>query len=68
MKKTFQTSASVDGGRTECLPDDGLTDVRCDEEGDAGSESVTFLEQFVEKEDNEAGDKELLTVGQIKIN
>ena len=37
------TTACVDGGRGEALPDDGLTNVGGNEEGDAGAKPVAFL-------------------------
>ena len=46
-------AAGVEGGGGEGLPDDGLADVGCDEEGDARAETVALLEQLVEKDDDE---------------
>jgi hypothetical protein len=37
----FGATAGVDGGRGKGLPDDRLTDVGGDEEGDTGTETVT---------------------------
>ena len=48
----FCASAGVDGGRTERLPHDGLTDVGGDEEGDAGTKPVTLLKELIQEEDN----------------
>ena len=55
----FGAAAGVDGGRGECLPDDRLTDVGGDEEGDTGTEAVTFLEELIEENDDECGGDEL---------
>ena len=53
------TTAGVDGGGAEGLPDDGLADVGGDEEGDPRAETVALLEELVEHEDDEAGNDEL---------
>lgn len=41
------TSASVDSGRTESLPDDGLTDVGGNEKGDARAKTIALLQQLI---------------------
>lgn len=51
--------SGVDGSRGEGLPDDGLANVGGDEERYARTEAVAFLEQFVEQEDDQTGDKQL---------
>jgi hypothetical protein len=43
------TSAGVDGGGAECLPDDGFTDVSCDEEGNARAQAIPLLQEFIQK-------------------
>jgi hypothetical protein len=53
------TSASVDGGGRESLPDNRLTNVCCDEERDATAETVTLLEELVKKNDNQGGSEKL---------
>ena len=55
----FWSTAGVDGGGRECLPDDGLANVGSNEERDTRTETVTLLEKFVEENDNESGDDEL---------
>ena len=55
----FGSTAGIDCGGGEGFPDDGLADVGSDEEGDAGTETVTLLKKFVEKDDNETRDNEL---------
>ena len=54
-----RTSARVDGGGAEGLPHDRLTDVGCDEERDTGAQTVALLEQLVQQQDDQTGDKEL---------
>ena len=53
------STANVDGGRGKGLPDDGLADVGGNEQVDTGSETVTFLKEFVEEDDDEGSDDEL---------
>ena len=53
------TTASVDSGRGEGAPDDRLANVGGDEERDARPETVTFLEELVEEDDDERGRAEL---------
>lgn len=55
----FGSAAGVDRGGREGLPDDGLADVGGDEEGDAGAEAVSFLEELVEEDDDEGGGDQL---------
>jgi len=55
----FWSTAGVDGGGRECLPDDGLANVGGNEERDTGTEAVTLLEELVEENDDESGDDEL---------
>jgi len=54
-----RTSARVDGGGAEGLPDDRLADVGCDEERDTGAQTVALLEQLIQQQDNQTCDKEL---------
>lgn len=49
----------VDSGWAECFPDDGFTDVSGDEQRDTRSETVTFLEKFVEQQHDQTRDKQL---------
>ena len=55
----FGAAAGVDGRGREGLPDDGLADVRGNEEGDAGPEAVALLEELIEEDDDEGGRDEL---------
>ncbi len=48
------TSAGVDGGGREGLPDDGLADVGGDEQGDAGAQAVALLQQLVQQQHDQA--------------
>lgn len=53
------STASVDGGRREGLPDDALADVGGNEERDTRAETVALLEKLIEENDNKAGNNEL---------
>ena len=53
------TSADVDSGWWECLPDDSFADVSRDEERDTGSETVALGEELVQQENNQTGDEKL---------
>ena len=53
------TSASVDGGGGESLPDNRLANVGCNEERDTASETVALLEQLVEQNDNQGSSEKL---------
>ena len=49
----FWSSPGVDGCWGESLPDDGLADVRGNEQGNTTSKPITLLQQFVQKDNNE---------------
>lgn len=53
------TSASVDGGGAEGLPDDCLTDVGCNEERDTRAQAIALLEQLIQQQDNQTCNKQL---------
>lgn len=53
------STARVDGGGGESLPDDRLADVGRDEEVDSRAEAVALLEELVEEDNDEGGDDEL---------
>jgi hypothetical protein len=55
----LRTTASVDGGRRECAPDDRLADVSRDEERDTATKTVALLEELVKENDNDGGSKKL---------
>jgi len=55
----LSAAARVDGGRGESLPDDGFALVRCDEERDTRSQTVTLLKQLIEADDDDAREEEL---------
>lgn len=46
-------SASIDGGRRECAPDDGLANSGSDEEGNSRAQSVALLQQLIKKNDDQ---------------
>ena len=52
-------SAGVDGGRTERLPDDGLTDVGGNKERDTGAKTVPLLKEFVQQQYNQTSTEKL---------
>lgn len=49
----------LDRGGGEGAPDDGLADVRGDEEGDAGAETIALGEHLVPDNDEKTGNDEL---------
>lgn len=53
------TSASVDSGGAEGLPDDCLTDVGRNEEGDTWAQTIALLEQLIQQQDNQTCNKQL---------
>lgn len=55
----FGTAAGVDGGGREGLPYDRFADVGGDEERNSRAETVPFLEEFIEKDDDKSGSDEL---------
>lgn len=55
----FRTTAGVYGCRRECFPDDVLTNGGGNEERNAGTETVTFLEKLIEKDNDEGGNNKL---------
>lgn len=52
-------TASVDAGRGESLPHDGLANVGGNEQRDTAAETVALLQQLVKENDNHAGNEEL---------
>lgn len=55
----LNTSAGVDRGGAEGLPDDGLTDVGRNEERDTRTQTITLLEQLVQQQDDQTCNEEL---------
>jgi hypothetical protein len=55
----FSSTSSVEGGGTECLPDDGLTNIGCDEERNTRSKTVSFLKQLIKSQDNKTSNEKL---------
>merc|ERR1719323_1635359 len=53
------STSSVDSSWRECLPDNGLTNVCGNEEGNTRSKTISLLEQFIQKQNNEASNKQL---------
>lgn len=50
MYVVYCSPTCVDSSWAEGLPDNGFTDVSGDEQRDTRSETVTFLEKFVEQQ------------------
>lgn len=55
----FGASTGVDRRGTERFPDDGLADVRGDEQRDTGTETVALLQQFIEQENDQTSHEQL---------
>lgn len=53
------TTASVDAGRGESLPHDGLADVGGNEQRDTAAKTVTLLQKLIEENDDHASDEKL---------
>lgn len=53
------TSASVDSGGAEGLPDDGFTDVGGDEQGDARAQTIALLQQLIQQQHDQTRHKQL---------
>ena len=55
----FGATTDVDSSGRKCFPHYGLTDVGCDEEIDTRAETISFLKQFIEENNNECCNDEL---------
>lgn len=53
------TLGACDGVRAECLPDDVLANVGSNEQGDARPQPISFLEHFIQANDNDASKEQL---------
>ncbi len=53
------TSARIDRSGAESFPDDCLTDVGCNKERDTRAQTVAFLKQLIQQQDNQTRDKQL---------
>ena len=58
-RQPVQTSASVDSSGTEGLPDNGLTDVGGDEQGDTRAQTISLLQQLIQQQYNQTGNEQL---------
>lgn len=58
---SLRTSASVHSGGAEGLPDNCLTDVGGNEEGDTRAKTVALLEELIQQQNNQTCHKELET-------
>lgn len=55
----FLSASGVDRGGGECLPDDRLADVCCNEQRDSRSKTIALLQQLIEKDDNQTSNDQL---------
>lgn len=55
----LRATTGVNGGGGESLPDDGLADVGGNEEGDTTAETVAFLEELIQQNDNQTSNNQL---------
>jgi hypothetical protein len=55
----LRATTGIDGSGAESLPDNRLANVCSNEKTDTASETVALLEEFVEKDDNDAGNDKL---------
>ena len=55
----LRPTARIDGSGRESFPDDRLADISGDEEVDTGTETVSFLEEFIEEDYYESSNHEL---------
>ena len=55
----FSTAASVDGSGRKAFPNDGLANVGSDKKRDSRAQSISFLKEFVQKQNNQTGNKQL---------
>lgn len=53
------TTAGVDGRGREGLPDDGLADVRRDEQRDSATKTIALLQQLIQQNDNQTRNDQL---------
>ncbi len=55
----FRSTASVDRGWAEGLPDDGLANVGCDKKRNTRAKTISLLKQLVKDDDNEPSNEQL---------
>lgn len=55
----LSSTPSVDGGGTECFPDNVLTDVGSDEKTDTTSQTVSLLQKLIENQDYKTSEEKL---------
>lgn len=55
----LRATTSVDSGRGESAPDNGLANVGRDEERDTAAKTVALLEELVKEDDNQGGSEKL---------
>jgi hypothetical protein len=55
----LRTTAGVDGGRRERLPDDRFADVGRNEQGDSTSKTISLLQELIKQDNHEASHDQL---------
>ena len=55
----LSTSSSVDGGRAESLPDNGLANIGGNKQRNTRTKSIAFLKELVQKKNDKSGNEEL---------
>ena len=55
----FLASASVDCSWRESFPDDRFANIGCNEEGDAGAETIALLQKLIEQNHHKPGNDQL---------
>ncbi len=55
----FSSTTSVDGGRAERFPDDGLAHIGGNEKRDGRAETVSLLQELIETDDQDTGGDQL---------
>ena len=55
----FGTTTGIDSGWRECFPDNILTNISGNEQGDSRANSVSLLEHLIKKNDNHASSDKL---------
>ena len=59
QQQQTHTFSGVDSSWTECFPHNCLTNVCGNEKGNTRSETVAFLEELVQQQDNQTGNEKL---------
>lgn len=55
----FGSSSSIDRGRTKRFPNNSFANIRGDKQRNTGTQTVTFLQKFVQQQDDQTSHDEL---------